>query len=76
MKNPKCERCPDEHTRRCDTCDPNKPKNYDEITIERAIEYFEEENERYENMLGYRANQVEDYRINQLVIKALKQATL
>ncbi len=69
---PQCERCPDEDTSRCETCDPNKQKNPEEITIERAIEYFEEENERYENMLGGRTNLIEEYRINLLVIKALK----
>lgn len=68
----KCELCRDEHTSRCETCDPNKPKGPDEITIERAIEYFEKENERYENILGDRVNLLEDYRINILVIKALK----
>jgi methylphosphotriester-DNA--protein-cysteine methyltransferase len=69
---PQCERCPHEHTRRCDTCNPDKPKEPEEITIEKAIEYFEEENERYEGMLGDRVSLLEEYRINLLVIKALK----
>jgi hypothetical protein len=71
---PQCERCRDEHTRRCDICNPDKQP--EEITIENAIEYFEEENERYEGMLGDRVNLLEEYRINILAIEALKKVIL
>jgi hypothetical protein len=73
---PQCERCRDEDTNKCDTCNPDKPVEPEEITIEKALQYFEEENQRYEDLLGERVNQLEDYRINMIVIKALKQATL
>jgi hypothetical protein len=68
----RCKRCPDEDTNRCGTCSPDKQP--EEITIEKAIKYFEEENTRYEEMLGDRAILLEDYRINLLVIKTLKTA--
>lgn len=65
----RCERCPNEHTKKCENC--NTDKQPEEITIEKAIKYFEEENEGYENILGDRVNLLPEYRINQLVIKAL-----
>ena len=73
---PKCERCPHEDTSRCDTCLPEKPKEPDEITIEKAIKYFEEENEGYENTLGDRVKILPEYRINLMVIEALKKVIL
>lgn len=73
---PRCERCPHEDTSRCNTCNPDKPKEPEEITIEKAIKYFEEENIRYEEMLGDQVNQLEEYRINILVIESLKHTSL
>lgn len=71
MRSERCERCPDEHTSRCETCNPEKPKDPEEITREKAINYFMEENKRYEDMLGDRVKQHEEYRMNALAIDAL-----
>jgi hypothetical protein len=68
-----CERCPNEHTDQCNTCNKDKLPVLEEITYDKAITYFEEENERYENMLGSRAEQLEEYRINRFVIEILMQ---
>jgi flagellar motility protein MotE (MotC chaperone) len=68
-----CERCPDEHTDQCNACNKDKLPVLEEITYDKAIAYFEEENERYENMLGSRAKLLEEYRINRLVIEILMQ---
>lgn len=68
----RCERCPDEATDKCDTCNPNKQPEPVKITIEDAIEYFTEENKNYESILGDRVNLAMEYRINQLAIEALK----
>ncbi|MDD3173597.1 MAG: hypothetical protein PHF63_08055 [Herbinix sp.] len=73
MKSKKCERCPDEDTNKCITCNPDKPTERIEITIEEAIEYFNEENERYESMLRNQVNLVMEYRINLLAIEALQE---
>lgn len=73
-KYPKCERCPHEDTSRCITCNPDKQP--EEITIEKAIKYFEEENKRYEDILGDRVNLVEEYRMNLLAIEALRVVIL
>ena len=69
-----CDRCPDEHTKRCETCNPDNHK--DEITIERVIKYFEDENERYKNVLGDQVNILEEYRINLIVIDKFKKDLL
>lgn len=66
-----CERCPDEHTRKCDNCNPSRQQ--DQITYADAIKYFKEENVRYENLLGEKAKILPEYRTNLLAIEALKK---
>lgn len=71
-KYPKCERCPDEDTNKCTSCNQDRLPDPVEITIEKAIKYFTEENKNYENVLGKRAEIITEYRMNLLAIDALR----
>lgn len=69
----KRERCPYEDTERCITCNPDKHPDPVEITLEKAIDYFIEENEGLRNTAGERVKDTIEYRINQLAIQALQE---
>jgi len=69
MKTDYCEICPDEDTNKCDTCH----KEPTIFGIEEAIAYYEEDNQRIENVLGSGAKFLIEYRANKEAIKALKE---
>ena len=73
MRQAKCERCPNEHTKECDTC---YPVELSKVGIEEAIKYLREENEAHENALGDRAKELFEYRINKIAIEALEEKLL
>ena len=71
MKSDYCEICRHEDTKVCDTC----PKIIEPVKMgpKEAIKYFEEENQRLDDVLGFRAVELIEYRANKEAIKALKE---
>jgi hypothetical protein len=70
---PRCERCRDEHTNKCATCNPDIQQGLEIVTVDDAIEFFIEENEGLKNTAGERVKLTKEYRINQMAIEALKE---
>jgi hypothetical protein len=77
MRTERCERCPDEDTNKCLTCNPDKSnedrqQESQEISTGRAKEFFEEANGQYTNISGDMAKQIEEYKVNVIAIEVLK----
>jgi hypothetical protein len=72
MNCPIRNRCPDEDTDKCISCKDTKLK-LAKVGIREAIEYFKDENNTYEHMMGDKAKICIEYRVNQLAIEALEE---
>ncbi|MDF2609060.1 MAG: hypothetical protein K0R92_534 [Lachnospiraceae bacterium] len=66
------DRCPDEDTIKCDTCNKGAKLEPVKLDTKDAIEYLKEANEYYDRVLGDKAKQLKEYRVNQMAIKALE----
>jgi hypothetical protein len=73
MRSGKCITCKHEDTDRCSSCHVAGQQEGEDTSLERAIEYLEEENILYGERLGEMAIHHEKYRVNMMAIEALRR---